>query len=40
MNSLNITEELQSLVETGTRVPGLRSKILVDIDRLNALGEE
>jgi hypothetical protein len=40
MNSLNITEELQSLVKTGTRVPGLRSKILVDIDRLNALGEE
>ena len=40
MNNVNVTEELQMLVDTGTRVPGLRRKVLVDIDRLNALGED
>lgn len=40
MNSRQIVEELQTLVETGTRVPGFRRKVLIDIDRLDALGEE
>ena len=40
MDSRQIVEELQVLVETGTRVPGFRRKVLIDIDRLDALGEE
>ena len=40
MDILRIAEELQSLIDTGTRVPGFRRKVLVDIDRLVALGEE
>ena len=40
MDILEVTEELKSLAETGTRVPGFRRKVLVDTDRLMALGEE
>ena len=40
MDSRQIVEGLQTLVETGTRVPGFRRKVLIDIDRLDALGEE
>ena len=40
MDSRQIVEELQALVETGTRVPGFRRKVLIDIDRMDALGEE
>ena len=40
MNSRQIVEELQTLVDTGTRVPGFRRKVLIDVDRLDALGEE
>ena len=40
MDILRISEELQSLINTGTRLPGFRRKVLVDIDRLVALGEE
>lgn len=32
--------ELEALVDTGTRVPGFRRKVLVDIDRLTELGSE
>jgi len=37
---LQVVEELQSLPSTGTRVPGFRRKVMVDVDRLMALGEE
>ena len=40
MDILQITEELELLVETGIRVPGFRKKVLVDIDRLSGLGGE
>ena len=40
MEVLQIIEELKSLVGTGTRVPGFRRKVMVDVDRLASLGEE
>jgi len=40
MDNMNVVEELQSLVDTGTRVPGFRKKVMVDVDRLMALGED
>ena len=39
MDVLHIAEELQSLADTGTRVPGFRKK-MVDVDRLIGLAEE
>ena len=40
MDIVQIAEELQSLPSNGTRVPGFRSKVLVDGDRLTTLSEE
>jgi vacuolar-type H+-ATPase subunit H len=40
MDILRMIDELQSLANTGTRVPGFRGKVMVDMDRLMALGEE
>ena len=40
MEVQHIVEELQALAAAGTRVPGFRRKVLVDIDRLVGLGEE
>ena len=40
MNIQQVVEELQSLPASGTRVPGFRHKVLVDIDRVKALGDE
>ena len=40
MEVLQIIEELKLLVGTGTRVPGFRRKVMVDVDRLASLGEE
>ncbi len=40
MEVQHIIEELQALAAAGTRVPGFRRKVLVDIDRLVGLGEE
>ena len=40
MDLTYIVEELQSLVSTGSRVPGFRRKVLVEIDRLEALAEK
>ena len=40
MNIQQVVEELQSLPASGTRVPGFRHKVLVDIDRVRALGDE
>ena len=40
MDILQVTEELESLVQTGVRVPGFRKKVLVDIDQLVMLGDE
>jgi len=40
MKILRITEELQSLITSGTSVPGFRKKALVDMDKLTALGKE
>ena len=40
MDNMNVVEELQSLVDTGTRVPGFRNKVLVDVGRLMALGQD
>ena len=39
MDIMQVTEELESLVETGVRVPGFRKKVLVDIVKLTDLGE-
>ena len=36
----HIADELKLLAGTGTRVPGFRRKVMVDIDRLIALGDE
>ena len=40
MDIVLVAEELQSLLSSGTRVPGFRRKVLVDIDRLVELGQE
>ncbi len=40
MDILQITEELETLLQTGVRVPGFRKKVLVDIDQLAMLGDE
>jgi hypothetical protein len=40
MDILQVTEELELLVESGIRVPGFRKKVLIDIDRLSVLGDE
>ncbi len=40
MDILRVIEELESLVEAGTRVPGFRKKVLVDIDHIAGLGDE
>ncbi len=40
MDILQVTDELESLIETGMRVPGFRRKVLVDVDRLTVLGSE
>ena len=40
MDILQVTEELDTLVQTGVRVPGFRKKVLVDIDQLVMLGDE
>ncbi|MCH7786538.1 MAG: hypothetical protein IIC22_03410 [Chloroflexi bacterium] len=43
MNITNIIDELRELASTGTRVPGFRRKVMVDIDhieRLIAMGNE
>ena len=40
MDILHIAEELESMPTVGTRVPGIRRKVLVDIDRLMVLAEE
>ena len=40
MDIAHIVQELQSLSSSGTRVPGFRSKVVVDMERLTALAEE
>jgi vacuolar-type H+-ATPase subunit H len=40
MDINQVVQELHSLANTGTRVPGFRRKVMVDIDRLTALAEE
>jgi vacuolar-type H+-ATPase subunit H len=40
MNSRQIVQELQSIVVEGSRVPGLRGRVMIDIDRLDTLGRE
>ena len=40
MDILQIADELSSLPGSGTRVPGFRSKVMVEIDRLLSLAEE
>ena len=40
MDILQVTEELEALVQTGVRVPGFRKKVLVDTDQLVMLGDE
>ena len=40
MDILEVVEELESLPASGTRVPGLRNKVLVDIDRIHGLGAD
>ena len=37
MNISDITQELESLAESGTRVPGMRRKVMVDTDRLSEI---
>ena len=40
MDIIHIAEELESMPTAGTRVPGIRGKRLVDIERLVVLAEE
>lgn len=40
MEIINIATELESLATSGTRVPGFRKRVLVDIDRLVELANE
>jgi vacuolar-type H+-ATPase subunit H len=40
MDIESIVEQVQEIVEDGTRVPGFRGKIMVDSDRILALEEE
>ena len=40
MDVQSIIEEVQSIVSTGTRVPGFKNKVMVDMDRLAELAEE
>ena len=40
MDIMHIAEELDSMPTVGTRVPGIRRKVLVDIDRLKVLAED
>ena len=40
MDIVQIADELESLPDTGTRVPGFRKKVLVETDRLIGLSEE
>jgi cell division septum initiation protein DivIVA len=40
LDILEVVEELESLPSSGTRVPGLRNKVLVDVDRIHGLGED
>ena len=40
MNMLRFVEELEAMVETGTRVPGFRRKVLVDIDQIASLSDD
>ena len=40
MDTSQMIAELQSLVDTGTRVPGFRRKVMVDIDRLMSLAAD
>ena len=40
MDIESIVEQVQEIVENGTRVPGFRGKIMVDSDRILALEEE
>ena len=35
-----IAEELKLMANTGTKVPGFRRKVMVDIDRVMALSDE
>ena len=40
MDILQVTDEMESLIETGMRVPGFRRKVLGDVERLSVLGSE
>ena len=43
MNTININEvleELEVLSKSGTRVPGLRNRVMIDADRLTKVAEE
>ena len=40
MDVQSIIEEVQSIVSTGTRVPGFKNKVMVDMDRLAELAED
>ena len=40
MDVQSIIEEVQSIVSTGTRVPGFKNKVMVDKDRLAVLADE
>ena len=40
INISQIIEELESIAGTGTRVPGLRKRMMVDIDRLLTVAEQ
>ena len=40
MESGHIADEIKLLASTGTRVPGFRRKVMVDIDRMITLGDE
>ena len=40
MDVRGVIEELRSLIDSGTRVPGMRNKVLVDVERMSEIGAQ
>ena len=40
MDTVQIVEELESITQSATRVPGLRRRVMVDVDRLTQVTEQ
>ena len=40
MDVRGLIEELRSLIDSGTRVTGMRNKVLVDVERMSEIGAQ